>query len=76
MSNANTAIDSRIEIVEKPRPDAPGWDWVVRFADVENSAARRFQSRELAEDYAREMDVMLTEENRWDEINTLREVKA
>ncbi|WP_032380999.1 hypothetical protein [Rhodococcoides fascians] len=64
-------IDTRIEVVEKPRPDAPNWDWIVRFAKIQDSASRRFRSEQSAREYAREMTGMLDESGGWAAIDAL-----
>lgn len=63
-------IDTRIEILEKPNPLTPGWDWIVRFANIPNSAARRFPNEDIARQYAQGATKLLTDDD-WQQIADL-----
>ncbi|WP_032381000.1 hypothetical protein [Rhodococcoides fascians] len=53
-------IDTRLEVLEKPNPITPGWDWIVRFTDLPNSAARRFPNEAVAREYARQATELIS----------------
>lgn len=48
-------IDERVSVLERPRPDAPGWDWKVEYTGSLTHVGRRFPDEESARSYAREL---------------------